>query len=80
MRDLSDYPYDAMREPILRPIQHETSERKLIRIARLIEAMLDFALISGFLSAVGFLISITGREYYLIFCLASRCRHNLRRR
>jgi hypothetical protein len=27
----------------------------------LIEAMLDFALVAGFLSAIGFLVSITGR-------------------
>ena len=26
-----------------------------------IEAMLDFALVAGFLSAIGFLVSITGR-------------------
>jgi hypothetical protein len=33
-------------------------------IARLIEAMLDFALITGLLSAVGFLISITSRVVF----------------
>jgi hypothetical protein len=27
----------------------------------LIEAMLDFALVAGFLSAIGFLVSVTGR-------------------
>jgi hypothetical protein len=30
-------------------------------IKLLIEAMLDFALVAGFLSAIGFLVSITGR-------------------
>jgi len=35
--------------------------KKIGPIARLIEAILDLALITGFLSAVGFLISITSR-------------------
>jgi hypothetical protein len=35
--------------------------KKIDPIARLIETMLDFALITGLLSAVGFLISITAR-------------------
>jgi hypothetical protein len=30
-------------------------------VTRLIEAMLDFGLVTGFLSAVGFLVSVTGR-------------------
>jgi hypothetical protein len=30
-------------------------------IKLLIEAMLDFALVAGFLSAIGFLVSVTGR-------------------
>jgi dihydrodipicolinate reductase len=35
--------------------------KKIDPIVRLIEALLDFALIAGFLSAIGFLISITSR-------------------
>jgi len=35
--------------------------KKIDAIARLIEAILDFALITGLLAAVGFLISITAR-------------------
>jgi len=35
--------------------------KKIDPIARLIEAILDLALITGLLSAVGFLISITAR-------------------
>ena len=35
--------------------------KKTDPIARLIEAMLDSVLIAGFLLAVGFLVSITGR-------------------
>jgi hypothetical protein len=34
---------------------------KIDPIVRLIEALLDFALITGFLAAAGFLISITSR-------------------
>jgi hypothetical protein len=34
---------------------------KIHPIVRLIEALLDFALITGLLAAVGFLISITAR-------------------
>ncbi len=52
-----------MREPFLRPIQHER-RKKIGPIARLIEAMLDFALITGLLAAVGFLISITARAAF----------------
>jgi hypothetical protein len=49
-----------MREPFLHP--SEMKRRKNIGpIVRLIEAMLDFALITGLLAAVGFLISITAR-------------------
>jgi hypothetical protein len=35
--------------------------KKIDPIVPLIEVMLDFALITGFLSAVGFVISITAR-------------------
>jgi hypothetical protein len=35
--------------------------KKIDPIVRLIEALLDFALITGFLAAAGFLISITSR-------------------
>jgi len=49
-----------MRESFLRPVQHER-RKKIGPIARLIEAMLDFALVAGFLSAIGFLVSVTGR-------------------
>jgi hypothetical protein len=35
--------------------------KKIDPIGRLIEVVLDFALITGFLAAAGFLISITGR-------------------
>ena len=35
--------------------------KKIDPIARLIEAMLDFALITGLLAAVGFLVSINSR-------------------
>jgi hypothetical protein len=38
--------------------------KKIGPIASLIEATLDFALIVGFLSAVGFLISITARGVF----------------
>jgi len=40
------------------------SRNKIDPVVRLIEVMLDFALITGFLSAVGFLISITA---HLVF-------------
>jgi hypothetical protein len=52
-----------MREPFFAPIQHER-RKKIGPIARLIEAMLDFALIVGFLSAVGLLISIAARGVF----------------
>jgi hypothetical protein len=51
MRDLSEYRHDAMRK----------RRKKTHPIARLIETILDLALISGLLSAVGFLISNTTR-------------------
>jgi hypothetical protein len=35
--------------------------KKTDPIKLLIEAMLDFALVAGFLSAIGFLVSVTGR-------------------
>jgi hypothetical protein len=35
--------------------------KKTDPIEFLIEAMLDFALVAGFLSAIGFLVSVTGR-------------------
>jgi hypothetical protein len=35
--------------------------KKTDPIAHLVEAMLDFALIAGFLSALGFLVSVAGR-------------------
>jgi hypothetical protein len=35
--------------------------KKIDPIVRLIEALLDFALITGFLAGAGFLISITSR-------------------
>jgi hypothetical protein len=35
--------------------------KKTDPIELLIEAMLDFALVAGFLSATGFLVSVTGR-------------------
>jgi hypothetical protein len=35
--------------------------KKIDPIVRLIEAMLDFVLISGLLAALGFLISVTAR-------------------
>jgi hypothetical protein len=38
--------------------------KKIDRIARLIEAILDFALIVGFPSAVGLLISIAARGVF----------------
>jgi hypothetical protein len=38
--------------------------KKIDPIARLIEAMLDCALIAGLLAAVGFLISITARHVF----------------
>jgi hypothetical protein len=38
--------------------------KKIDPIARLIEAMLDFALITGLLAAAGFLISITARHLF----------------
>jgi len=38
--------------------------KKIDPIARLIETMLDFALITGLLSAVGLLISITSRVVF----------------
>jgi len=47
----------------LHPIQHETPN-KIDPIVRLIEVMLDFASITGFLSAIRFLISITA---HLVF-------------
>jgi hypothetical protein len=40
------------------------SRKKIDPIVRLIEVMLDFVLITGLLSAVGFLISITA---HLVF-------------
>jgi hypothetical protein len=52
-----------MREPFLRSVQHER-RKKIGPIARLIEAMLDFALIVGFLSPVGLLISIAARGVF----------------
>jgi hypothetical protein len=36
-------------------------QKKIDPIVRLIEATLDFALMTGFLSAIGFLLSITAR-------------------
>jgi hypothetical protein len=38
--------------------------KKIQPIVRLIEALLDFALITGFLSAIEFLISITSRVVF----------------
>ncbi len=38
--------------------------KKIDPIARLIEAILDLALISGLLSSVGFIISITARYVF----------------
>jgi hypothetical protein len=38
--------------------------KKIGPIVRLIEAILDFALISGLLAALGFLISITARAVF----------------
>jgi hypothetical protein len=49
-----------MREPFLHP-SNMKSRNKIDPIVLLIEVMLDFALITGFLSTVGFLISITTR-------------------
>jgi hypothetical protein len=38
--------------------------KKINPIVRLIEVVLDFAVITGFLAAVGFLISITSRVVF----------------
>jgi hypothetical protein len=38
--------------------------KKIDPIGRLIETVLDFALITGFLSAMGFLISIVSRPVF----------------
>jgi hypothetical protein len=38
--------------------------KKIVPTVRLIEALLDFSLIAGFLSAIEFLISITSRVVF----------------
>jgi hypothetical protein len=52
-----------MREPLLRSIQLKR-RKKIDPIVRLIEALLDFVLIAGFLSAIEFLMSITSRVVF----------------
>jgi hypothetical protein len=50
------------------PVLRIRSEARIMKrrkktepIKLLVEGMLDFALVAGFLSAIGFLVSVTGR-------------------
>jgi hypothetical protein len=59
MRDPSEYLYDAVLKRFFPP--SNLKRRRKIDPTVLVEAMLDLVLITGFLAAVGFLISMTTR-------------------